>query len=181
MAIRKIELYGSPVLREKCAPVDELTPELQTLLDDMVDTMRHALGVGLAAPQVGVAVRAMVVDLGARGEREHLAFCINPEWISQEGEMFEEEGCLSIPQIFEKVKRPRRVKIRALDREGRPFELEGEEFLSKAICHEMDHLDGVLFPDRLSPLRRDMVKRKIKKLVRDGEWDDPYPATPKSS
>jgi len=175
MAIRKIELYGSEVLRQKCAPVGEITPELLELLNDMVDTMRHAQGAGIAAPQVGVPVRAMVVDLGARGERETLAYCLNPEWVSQEGEMYEEEGCLSIPQIYEKVKRPLKVRIRALDREGKPFELEGEEFLSKALCHEMDHLDGVLFPDRLSVLKRDIVKRKIKKLIRDGEWDDPYP------
>lgn len=175
MAIRKIELYGSDVLREKCAPVREITPELQTLLDDMVDTMRHASGAGIAAPQVGVPVRALVLDLGARGDEEHLVFCLNPQWVSQEGEMYEEEGCLSIPKIYEKVKRPAKVKIRALDRQGNAFELEGEEFLSKAICHEMDHLDGVLFPDRLSALKRDITKRKIKKLIRDGEWDDPYP------
>lgn len=175
MAIRKIELYGSEVLRQKCAPVEKVTPELLALLDDMVETMRHAQGAGIAAPQVGVPVRAMIVDLGARGEKEHLVYCLNPEWVSQEGEMFEEEGCLSIPQIYEKVKRPQKVRIRALDREWKPFELEGEEFLSKALCHEMDHLDGVLFPDRLSLLKRDIVKRKIKKLIRDGEWDDPYP------
>lgn len=175
MAIRPIELYGSEVLRQKCAPVTEITPELNALMDDMVQTMRHAQGAGIAAPQVGVAVRIMVVDLGARGDREELAFCINPEWVSQEGEMYEEEGCLSVPKIYEKVKRPSKVKIRATDREGNLFELEGEEFLSKALCHEMDHLDGVVFVDRLSPLKRDMVKRKIRKMVKEGEWDDPYP------
>lgn len=175
MAVRKIELYGSEVLRQKCAPVESVTPELLALLDDMVDTMRHAQGAGIAAPQVGVPIRAMILDLGARGDKEHLAYCLNPEWISQEGEMYEEEGCLSIPKIYEKVKRPAKVRIRAMDREGKLFELEGEEFLSKALCHEMDHLDGILFPDRLSILKRDIVKRKIKKLIRDGEWDDPYP------
>jgi len=175
MAIRKIELYGSPVLREKAKRIEEITPEVQTLLDDMVDTMRHAQGAGLAANQVGVALRALVIDLGAHGEKENLAFLINPEWVVQEGSAVMEEGCLSIPKIYENVPRPARVKIRALDRQGKPFELEGEEFICKALCHEVDHLDGILFLDRLSPLKRDSVKRKIKKLIRDGEWDDPYP------
>lgn len=175
MAIRKVELYGSPVLREKAKPVETITPEVLALLEDMVDTMRHAQGAGIAANQVGVALRALVIDLGSHGDKENLAFLINPEWVSQEGSAVMEEGCLSIPRIFEKVPRPERVKVRALDREGNPFELEGEEFLCKALCHEVDHLDGILFIDRLSPLKRDSVKRRIKKLIRDGEWDDPYP------
>lgn len=175
MAIRKIELYGSPVLKEKARPIETITPEIQQLLDDMVQTMRHAGGAGIAANQVGVPLRAMVVDLGAQGDLENIVYFINPEWVSREGEAVMEEGCLSIPKIYEKVKRPARVKVRALDREGKPFELEGEEFLCKAICHEIDHLDGLLFIDRLSPLRRDIVKRKIRKMIREGEWDDPYP------
>lgn len=177
MAIRKIELYGSPVLREKAKPIEKITPEVLTLLDDMVDTMRHAQGAGLAANQVGVALRALAIDLGSHGDEENLAFLVNPEWVSQEGSAVMEEGCLSIPKIFEKVARPARVKIRALDRQGNPFELEGDDFLCKALCHEVDHLDGILFVDRLSPLKRDSVKRKIKRLIRDGEWDDPYPQT----
>ncbi len=177
MAIRTIELYGSPVLKEKARPVEKITPELLQLLDDMVDTMRHAGGAGIAANQVGVPVRAMVVDLGAQGEQENIVYFLNPEWVSQEGEAVMEEGCLSIPKIYEKVKRPAKVKVRALDREGRPFELEGEQFFCKAICHEIDHLDGLVFIDRLSPLRRDIVKRKIRKMIREGEWDDPYPQT----
>ena len=176
MAIRKIELYGSPVLREKAKPIETIDGEILTLLDDMVDTMRFAQGAGIAANQVGVALRALVIDVGAHAGKEELVYLINPEWVSQEGSAEMEEGCLSIPKIFEKVPRPARVKVRALDREGKPFEMEGEEFLCKALCHEMDHLDGILFPDRLSPLKRDFVKRKIKKLIRDGEWDDPYPA-----
>jgi peptide deformylase len=175
MAIRKIELYGSPVLREKARPIEKITPEVLALLDDMVDSMRYAQGAGIAANQVGVPLRALVIDLGAHGDKENLAFLINPEWVSQEGSAIMEEGCLSIPKIYEKVPRPERVKIRALDRQGNTFELEGEEFLCKALCHEVDHLDGILFLDRISPLKRDLVKRKIKKLIRDGEWDDPYP------
>ncbi len=179
MAVLKVELYGSPVLREKARPVDEITPEIQTLLDDMVDTMRHDQGAGLAANQVGVPLRVIIVDVGAHAGKEELAFLINPEWVYQEGSALMEEGCLSIPQIFEKVPRPSKVKVRALDRQGNPFELEGEEFICKALCHEMDHLDGVLFIDRLTPLKRDLVKRKIKKLIREGEWDDPYPLSKK--
>ncbi|MGC8722833.1 MAG: peptide deformylase [Acidobacteriota bacterium] len=175
MAIRKIELYGSPVLREKSAPVTDITPEVQALLDDMVETMRHASGAGLAANQVGIAVRAMVVDLGAQGDKEQILYLLNPEIVEQSGEMHEEEGCLSIPKIYERVKRPARIRVKALDREGNSFEIEGTEFLCRALCHEIDHLDGILFVDRLSPLRRDIVKRKIKKLIRDGEWEDPYP------
>jgi peptide deformylase len=180
MAIRKIELYGSDVLKQKAAPVESVTPEVLQLLDDMVETMRHAKGAGIAANQVGVPVRAMVVDLGAQDGQENLVYFINPEFLEQSGEAVMEEGCLSIPLVYEKVRRPAKVRVRALDREGKPFEVEGEEFLCKAICHEIDHLDGVLFLDRLSPLRRDIVKRKIRKLIREGEWDDPYPSTPGS-
>jgi len=175
MAILKIELYGAPVLREKAKPVEKITPEIQKLLDDMAETMRHAGGAGLAANQVGVPVRVLVVDVGAHEGKEELVHLINPEYVVQDGEMVQEEGCLSIPKIYERVKRPAHVAVKALDREGRPFELEGEEFLAKALSHEIDHLDGVLFLDRLSPLRRDIVKRKIRKLIKEGEWEDPYP------
>jgi peptide deformylase len=180
MAIRKIELYGSDVLRQKAEPISKITPEILELLDDMADTMRHAKGAGIAANQVGVPVRAMIVDLGAQEGREKIITFINPEWLEQSGEAVMEEGCLSIPLIFEKVRRPAQVRIRALDRDGRSFELEGKEFLCKALCHEMDHLDGILFLDRLSPLKRDFAKRKIKKLIKEGEWDDPYPLAPGS-
>ncbi len=175
MSILPIELYGSEVLRKVASPVEEITPEIHKLLDDMVETMRHAHGAGLAANQVGVSLRITVVDVNAQAsEQENLVYLINPELIGQDGERVEEEGCLSLPEIYERVKRPRSIKVRALDREGNPFEIEGEDFLSKALSHELDHLDGVLFVDRLSPIRRDIVKRKIKKLIRDGVWDDYY-------
>jgi peptide deformylase len=174
MAIRPIELYGSPVLRKVAAHVREVTPEVQQLLDDMVETMRFAGGAGLAAPQVGVSLRVMVVDLGAREGEENIVAFINPEFLLQEGEAHHEEGCLSLPEVWETVRRPAHIRVRAQDREGKHFEMDGEEFLCRAVCHEIDHLDGVLFIDRLPPIRRDMIKRKIKKMIRDGEWDDYY-------
>lgn len=175
MAIRKVELFGSPVLREKARPVTEITDEVRRLMDDMVETMKHAGGAGLAANQVGVPLRVMVVDLGLEGGESNLVFFLNPEIVEQEGTSEREEGCLSFPKVFEKIRRPARVKVRALDREGKPFELEGNAYLSHALCHEIDHLDGVLILDRLSPIRRDLLKRKIRKMIREGEWDNPYP------
>jgi peptide deformylase len=174
MALRPIELYGSPVLRKIARHVQEITPEIHTLLDDMVETMRYAGGAGLAAPQIGVSLRAMVVDLSAQTGAENIVVFINPEFVHQEGETFHEEGCLSLPEVWETVKRPARVKVRALDREGKSFEMEGEEFLCRAICHEIDHLDGLFFVDRLPPIRRDVVRRKIRRMIREGEWDDYY-------
>ena len=174
MPVRKIELYGSPVLRQPAAPIDEITPEILELLRDMVDTMRFAGGAGLAANQVGVPLRVMVIDLGANSEEENLVYFINPEFTLKEGEAVQEEGCLSVPEIYEKVTRPKRVRVKALDRDGKPFELEGEQFLGKALCHEMDHLDGVIFVDRLGLIRRDLVKRKIRKMIREGEWENYY-------
>jgi peptide deformylase len=174
MAIRNIELYGSAVLRQVARHVVDFSAEFQTLLDDMVETMRYAGGAGIAAPQVGSSLRAMVVDLGAREGQENLVFFINPEFLLQEGEALHEEGCLSLPDVWESVKRPAKVKVRALDREGKPFEVEGDDFLCRALCHEIDHLDGVLFIDRLPAIRRDILKRKLKKIVRDGEWEGYY-------
>ncbi len=176
MTIRRIELYGSPVLREKARRVEEITPEVRSLMDDMAETMRFAGGAGLAANQVGEAVRVMLVDLGLEGGAENYTFFVNPEILEQSGESFREEGCLSFPKIFEKVRRPSHVKIRAQDRDGKTFELEGDAYLAHALCHEIDHLDGVLILDRVSPLRRDILKRKIRKMIREGEWDNPYPA-----
>ncbi len=176
MAIRKVELYGSPVLRQKAEVIEAITPEIQQLMDDMLETMRHASGAGLAANQVGVPLRVMVVDLAVEeGGEEKPVFFINPEILEKDGESIREEGCLSLPKVFDKVRRPGKVRVRALDREGNPFELEGEAYLSHAICHEIDHLDGVLFIDHLSPVKREIVKRKIKKMIREGEWDNPYP------
>jgi len=175
MAIRKIELYPSDVLREKAKEVEKFDEELQKLLDDMVETMRQARGAGLAGNQVGVPLRVIVVDFGALEGKEDIKYFINPEIVSEEGERIDSEGCLSFPQIFVEVKRPKKIKVRALDREGKTFEIEGEDFLSKALSHEVDHLNGVLMIDHLSPLKRQFVKKKIKKMIKEGLWDDPYP------
>jgi peptide deformylase len=175
MAIRKIELFGSKVLREKAKKVEKVNAGIKTLLDDMVDTMRNAKGAGLAANQVGVALRVMVIDLGALEGKEDIKYFINPEIVEASGKREAEEGCLSFPQIFVKAERPKRVKVKALDREGKPFEVEGEDFVSKALCHELDHLDGILMIDHVSALKREFVKKRIKKLIKEGEWENPYP------
>lgn len=175
MAIMKIELYGSNVLREKAKPVEKVDDRIRALLDDMVETMRHAKGAGLAGNQVGVPLRIVVIDFGALQGKEDIKYFINPEIVSTEGKMDCEEGCLSFPQIFVKTERPKKMKVRALDRDGNPFEAEGEDFISKAMGHELDHLDGVLMIDHVSPLKREFVKKKIKKMIREGEWENPYP------
>lgn len=175
MAIRKIELYPSEILREKAKEVEKFDDELQMLLDDMVETMRHAKGAGLAGNQVGVPLRVIVVDFGALEGKEDIKFFVNPEIVSQEDERIDTEGCLSFPQIFVDVKRPKKIKVKALDREGKHFEIEGEDFLSKALSHEIDHLNGILMIDHLSPIKKQFTKKKIKKMIKEGLWDDPYP------
>lgn len=175
MAIRKVVLYPSEVLREKAKEVQIFDGELQKLLDDMVETMKHARGAGLAGNQVGVPLKVIVVDFGALEGKEDIKFFINPEIVSEEGKRRDTEGCLSFPQIFVEVDRPKRIKVRALDREGKPFEIEGEDFLSKALSHEIDHLNGVLMIDHLSPIKRELTKKRIKKMIKEGQWDNPYP------
>jgi peptide deformylase len=175
MAIRKIELFGSKVLRQKAAKVEIIDAGIQALLDDMVETMRHAKGAGLAANQVGVPLRVMVIDFGAIEGKEDIKYLINPELVEAGGVREAEEGCLSFPKIFVCAERPKKVKVKALDREGKPFEVEGEDFVSKALCHELDHLDGILMIDHVSALKREFVKKKIKKMIKEGEWENPYP------
>lgn len=168
MAIREIKKYPAPVLRVKTSRVDVFDASLQHLIDDMVETMHAAPGVGLAANQIGVPLQVAVIDIGSSeeaGSRHPLVVLINPEIIAQEGAVVSEEGCLSIPDFSEKVKRAARVKVRAMDRAGKPFEIEGEGLLAKALQHEIDHLNGLLFIDRLSPLKRNIFRRKIKKAL----------------
>jgi len=163
MAIREIRIIGDPILVRKAEPVDRVDAEIVRLARDMVETVHAAPGVGLAAPQVGVSKRVIVVDLSVGQNKDELIILINPEVAGKEGEVVCEEGCLSVPDIREKVSRPYRVVVRGLDLEGRPVEVQGEDMLSRVICHEIDHLDGILFVERLSPLKRKLVKNRIKK------------------
>ena len=168
MAIREIRKYPDPVLRQKTDRVETLDAALLRLIDDMVETMHAAPGVGLAANQVGVPLQVAVIDLSSReekGQRHPLLVLINPEMLSQEGSVTEEEGCLSLPEYTEMVKRASKVKVRAQDRAGKSFELEAEGLLAKALQHEIDHLNGLLFVDRLSALKKDIFKRRYKKAA----------------
>ena len=171
MAIREIKKFPEPVLKKKTAPVTAFDEELQRLIDDMVETMYAAPGVGLAAPQVGVSKRLAVIDISSHEEQYPLIVIINPSILKSEGEIEFEEGCLSIPGFREPVSRAKKTRVKAQDAHGNWFELEGEDLLSRAIQHENDHLDGVLFIHRISPLKRDLIRRKIRRLQKAGEWD----------
>jgi peptide deformylase len=168
MALREIRTYPDPVLRNKTSRVERIDSTLDRLIEDMVETMRAAPGVGLAANQVGVPLQLAVIDLSSREDEEQrhpLLIIINPEILSLEGSVIEEEGCLSIPDYAEKVKRAARVKVRAQDRTGKLFELEAEGLMAKALQHEIDHLNGLLFVDRLSSLKKSLFKRRLKKTL----------------
>ncbi len=168
--ILKIVKYPEPVLSQPGEPVTEFNAELRKLAADMFETMYASQGVGLAAPQVGVSKRLTVVDLSMGKRPEEKLVLINPEVISSEGRLYEEEGCLSFPDIREKVVRAAKVRIRAQDVHGKWFEMDGEELLARCFQHEIDHLDGVLFLFRMSALKRSLNLRKIRKMQADGEW-----------
>jgi peptide deformylase len=168
--ILPIVKYPEPVLSKKGAAVTEFGLELAQFVEEMWASMYAAHGIGLAAPQVGVSKRITVIDVNFKEKPEEKLVLINPQIIEREGKQFEEEGCLSLPEIREKVQRSARVKVRAQDVNGEFFEAEGEELLARAMQHEIDHLDGILFIDRLSTLKRDLAKRKIRKLQKNGEW-----------
>jgi peptide deformylase len=168
--IRPIVKYGDEILHRPAERVDAMTPELQVLIDDMIDTMYAAPGVGLAAPQVGVALRIFVVDISVGRRAEDLLVFVNPEFVEREGMQLEEEGCLSVPGFTATVARPARSVIKGLDRQGTERIVEGRELLARALQHEMDHLDGMLFVNRLRGIKRDQIVRKIRKLSRAGEW-----------
>ena len=168
MAIREIRTYPDPVLRNKTARVEKIDSSLDRLIEDMVATMHAAPGVGLAANQVGVPLQLAVIDLSSRENEEQrhpLLVIINPEILAMEGSVTEEEGCLSIPDYSEKVKRAAKVKVRAQDRTGKSFEIEAEGLLAKALQHEIDHLNGLLFVDRLSPLKKNIFRRRYRKMA----------------
>lgn len=161
--IREILKYPDPRLREVAAPVAEVTDELRVLIDDMAETMYSSNGCGLAANQIGVDKRIFVVDCAGENEPSQLMAFVNPEIVQTDGSQTWEEGCLSFPGVSEEIKRAERVKVRALDRHGKPFELEADGLLAVAIQHELDHLNGVLMVDKLSALKRRMMGRKLAK------------------
>ena len=168
--IRSILHYGHPVLHERSSPVEKITADVEALIDDMIDTMYSASGVGLAAPQVGVSLRLFVADPSGGTTAGELLVMINPEWIDRVGEQREDEGCLSIPGLSSSVLRPQKAVVAGLDRSGSTQEIQGTGILARAFGHEMDHLDGTLFPDHLRGIRRDIMKRKINKLRRSDQW-----------
>jgi len=160
MTILEIKEYGEPVLREKALPVKEITPEILNLIKDMAETMYVDSGVGFAAPQVGVSKRIIIID----GEEEGLIVLINPMIVKSEGEVVEEEGCLSVPGIYSQVKRSSKVTVKALNENGDLIELTKEGLTARALQHEIDHLDGVLFVDRIGRMERQILLKKLKKI-----------------
>ena len=170
MAILPIRKYGDDVLRVPTEPVTTIDESVHKLIDDMIETMYAAPGVGLAANQVGVSKRLMVIDLSVGKRPGECYVFINPEIVEATGEVTEEEGCLSIPDFVEVVTRPERVKLRYLDRNGTQREMWGEGLMARAMCHEIDHLNGTLFVDHLRGLKKDRILKKIMKVVKNGMW-----------
>ncbi|HUV69316.1 MAG TPA: peptide deformylase [Terracidiphilus sp.] len=168
--ILTIVKYPEPVLSQPGEPVTEFNAELRKLVADMFETTYANQGIGLAAPQVGASKRVTVIDLSMGKDPKDKLVLINPEIISSEGKLYEEEGCLSFPDIREKVVRAAKVRIRAQDEQGKWFEKDGEELLARAMQHEIDHLDGILFLVRMSALKRSLNLRKIRKMQANGEW-----------
>ena len=168
--IRPILKYGDSTLHGKAIAVDVVTPDIERLIDDMVETMYAAPGVGLAATQVGVPLRIFVVDISVGRDPNGLLTFINPEFVERDGVQLEEEGCLSVPGFNATVMRPMRAVVKGLDRHGEAYQQEGTGLLARAFQHEMDHLDGQLFVDRLRGIKRDLIVRRIQKLTRAGKW-----------
>jgi peptide deformylase len=168
--IYPIVKFGDPVLEKKAAPVTEFDAGLRELLDDMFESMYAAHGVGLAAPQIGISRRIAVIDVTFKENPEQKLVLVNPEIIHSEGRISQNEGCLSIPEFRENVTRPKKVTVRAQNAKGEFFEHTGEELLARAFCHETDHLNGKLYISHISALKRDLMRRKIRKLVKAGEW-----------
>jgi peptide deformylase len=168
--IRPILRLGATALQAPAAAVPAITSEIQALLVDMVDTMYAAPGIGLAAPQIGVPLRIFVIDLSVGRDPHGLQVMVNPEWVEREGMQLEEEGCLSLPGFTATVPRPQRAVVRGWNRDGDLHTIQGTGLLARALQHEMDHLDGRLFVDRLRGIKRDLIVRKVKKLARSGQW-----------
>ena len=168
--IRPILKYGDTVLHDRALPVDAVTPDVERLIDDLIETMYAAPGIGLAAPQVGVPLRIFVVDVSVGRDPKGLMVFVNPEFVERDGTQIEEEGCLSVPGFNATVLRPTRAVLKGLDRAGQEHRQEATGLLARAFQHEMDHLDGTLFVDRLRGLQKDLIVRKIRKLERTGKW-----------
>ncbi|HVP65620.1 MAG TPA: peptide deformylase [candidate division Zixibacteria bacterium] len=168
--IYPIVKYGDPVLEKMGAPVTEFDDKLKKLVEDMFESMYAAQGVGLAAPQIGISLRLSVIDVSFKEDPDAKLVLANPQIIRVEGKQDGSEGCLSIPDFRENVSRPKRVTVRAQDVNGNWYEKTGEDLLARAFLHETDHLDGKLYISHVSRLKRDLIKRKIKKLQRQGEW-----------
>jgi len=172
MAVRPIVKYGHPGLHKPSETVKEIDGTIHKLLDDMVETMYAAPGIGLAAPQIAVPLRVIIVDLSVGEEPGQLIKLINPEFVIREGEQRHDEGCLSVPGFGGSPVRPARVVVKGLDPDGQERTYEGTELLARAFCHEIDHIDGLLFVDRLTPLKRDLMKRKLRKKARTDDWEE---------
>jgi peptide deformylase len=172
MAVRPIVKYGHPMLHKPSEPVREIDGTIRKLLDDMVETMYAAPGIGLAAPQIAVPLRVIVVDLSVGEDPGQLIKLVNPEFVIRQGEQRHDEGCLSVPGFGGSPVRPARVVVKGLDPEGQEKTYEGTELLARAFCHEIDHIDGLLFVDRLTPLKRDLLKRKLRKKARTDDWEE---------
>ena len=168
--IHAIVKYGNPVLEKPAEPVTEFGNELKKLVEDMFESMYEAKGVGLAAPQIGISKRLAVIDVSFKEDPEAKLVLANPEIIHKEGKQTGSEGCLSIPDFREPVTRASKVTVRAQDADGNWYEKTGEELLARAFLHETDHLNGRLYLSHLSGLKRDLIKRKIRKLMKAGEW-----------
>jgi peptide deformylase len=168
--LRPILRYGEPPLHQRAESVTTFDDGLQRLVDDMIETMYGAPGIGLAATQIGVPLQVFVVDVSVGRDPNSLIVMINPEFVERDGMQLEEEGCLSVPGFNATVVRPSRAVVRGLDRHGRPQTIEATGLLARAFQHEMDHLDGTVFVDRLRGIKRDVIVRKIQKLQRAGRW-----------
>lgn len=168
--LRPILRLGDSILSETARPVEVITPEIETLIDDLIETMYAAPGIGLAAPQVGVALRIFVLDLSVGRDPAALHVMVNPEFVERDGMQLEEEGCLSVPGFTSTVARPKRVVVKGLNRQGESQTLEGTGLMARALQHEIDHLNGCLFVDRLRGISKDLIVRKIKKLTKAGKW-----------
>jgi peptide deformylase len=168
--IRPILRHGADTLHRPARPVVDFDDDLQTLIDDMIQTMHAAPGIGLAAPQVGVGLRVFVADPSSGQSIDDLVAVVNPRIVEQDGTQREEEGCLSLPGFTARVTRPARVIVRGYDRDGTEITIEGDTLFARVLQHELDHLDGTLFIDRMQGLRREQIVRKVRKLQRAGKW-----------